>query len=258
MTTRVVFGHQPCGFIPKNFLVVKIKTAIRIAAETGGKPIFFYHDSDHDYRETITEVYDRQNNKPFRLNFEQENKIQKKYSPLYAKRIPDGWQKHMLEQLPRFADQDFIEIFQSVDADNVADFCLDIYKKMGFLDNVEVFRSSSSKFREAAIDLKEPYFVDVDYEGEIARAKKENGLLHIHRGGGKFIELPNVEYSKKQISPHSSNRLAWMQSVVKATHYIMGSGEDSYLKREDAPEITFVMRDAADDLLKPVLHPVSL
>ena len=37
-----------------------------------------------------------------------------------------------------------------------------------------------------------------------------------------------------------------MQSVVHCTHYIAGAGEQAYLRKEDAPEITFVNRDAIE------------
>ena len=37
-----------------------------------------------------------------------------------------------------------------------------------------------------------------------------------------------------------------MQSVVRCTHYVAGASEQAYLRREDAPEIKFVNRDAID------------
>lgn len=98
----ICFGQQPCGFFPKRFLVAKINTAKKLRDEIGGKIVFFYHDSDADYRETITIVSDRQTGAEVRLNFTQENKLQKKFSPLYLKRIPAGWKEEILKQLPRF------------------------------------------------------------------------------------------------------------------------------------------------------------
>ena len=100
----ICFGQQPCGFFPKRFLVAKINTATTLQKERGGKIVFFYHDSDADYRETITVMADRQSGAEVRLNFTQENKLQKKHSPLYAKRIPKGWKEEILKQLPRFVD----------------------------------------------------------------------------------------------------------------------------------------------------------
>ena len=41
-------------------------------------------------------------------------------------------------------------------------------------------------------------------------------------------------------------RLRWMQSVVKCTHYVAGASEQDYLRKEDAPEITYVVRETID------------
>jgi hypothetical protein len=198
----ICFGQQPCGFFPKRFLVAKINTAKKLQAETGGRIVFFYHDSDADYRETITIMSDRQTGADLsaealakaevRLNFTQENKLQKKFSPLYAKRVPAGWKEEILKQLPRFIDHslsfspsggdapkgprglNLIEIFKSVNQKLVADFCLEMYKKMGLLDGVEVVRSSDKNFRQKTIDLAGEYFADVEYQGEVVRAKVES------------------------------------------------------------------------------------
>ena len=58
--------------------------------------------------------------------------------------------------------------------------------------------------------------------------------------------LPATDFTKAQISPARDTRLRWMQSVVHCTHYIAGAGEQAYLRREDAPEINFVVRDTID------------
>src|SRR6185295_12838368 len=112
----ICFGQQPSGIFPKRFLIAKINTARDLQKEIGGKVVFFYHDSDADYRETITILKDRSSGAEVRLNFTQENKIQKKYSPLYLKRIPEGWKEETLKQLPRFVDGQLINIFKSVEA----------------------------------------------------------------------------------------------------------------------------------------------
>lgn len=258
MPPVITFGHQPCGFIPKRFLLSKVLTAKSLQRTLGGRIVFFYHDSDHDYRETITEVEDKETGKHVRLNFEQENKIQKKYSPLYLKRIPPGWQSHMAEKLHRYADEEFIEIFRSVEKTNVADFCLEIYERMGLLGDIEIMRSSDPDFRSRAMKLSEPYFVDVPYEGEIVRAKMDNEQLKLHRGGDQYIHLPPAVIDKTQISPHSSNRMEWMQSVIGATHYIMGGGEDQYIDRSGTPEVEFILRHEMEGLQLPILEPVEI
>ena len=61
-----------------------------------------------------------------------------------------------------------------------------------------------------------------------------------------FIALPAQSFTPEQVSPARDTRLKWMQSVVQCTHYIAGAGEAQYLRREDAPEITYVNRDVID------------
>src|SRR5271169_4702115 len=100
----ICFGQQPCGFFPKRFLVAKIQTARRLQAELGGEIVFFYHDSDHDPRETTTILRHRKTGEALRLNFAYENKVQRKFSPLFAKRIAAGWQERTALQLPPFVD----------------------------------------------------------------------------------------------------------------------------------------------------------
>src|SRR5476649_2487888 len=88
----ICFGQQPCGFFPKRFLVSKIQTARLLQKEIGGEIVFFYHDSDHDPRETQTVLRHRKTNEPAILNFSFTSKIQRKYSPLFLKNIPSDWQ----------------------------------------------------------------------------------------------------------------------------------------------------------------------
>jgi hypothetical protein len=71
-------------------------------------------------------------------------------------------------------------------------------------------------------------------------------MLTLHEGGDSFITLPKTTFSKEQISPTRDTRLRWMQSVLHCTHYIAGAGEKAYLRPEEAPDITFVNRDAIE------------
>lgn len=255
----ICFGQQPCGFFPKRFLVAKINNALSLQKKIGGRIVFFYHDSDADYRETITIMTDRQTNAEVRLNFTQENKIQKKFSPLYLKRIPSGWKEEILKQLPRFVEQPLIEVFKSIKAGTVADFCLEMYKKIGLLDGIEIVRSSDKTFRKNTSAISGEYFADLPFQGEIVRAKIEN-LPHqstptptsirasLHEGGGKFtyFNLPdNIE--KAQINPGKDERFAWMNSVIHCTHYIAGNSEYEYLKREQFPEVKFINREQIEN-----------
>lgn len=241
----ICFGQQPCGFFPRRFLYAKFVTARRLQQEIGGEIVFFYHDSDHDPRETQTTLRHRKTNEPFAMNFTFENKIQRKFSPLYLKRIPPGWRDATARQLGAYVEHRLIDLFKTIDAPNVADFCLEMYRRLGLLEGVRVVRSSDPAFREAACDVAD-HFVDVPHQNEIVRARCCDGTLKLHEGGNCFITLPSTPFAKKQISPTRDSRLRWMQSVVRCTHYIAGAGEQAYLHTADAPEITFIKRDPID------------
>jgi hypothetical protein len=73
-----------------------------------------------------------------------------------------------------------------------------------------------------------------------------DGALKLHEGGDAYVTLPAVDFTKAQVSPTRDSRLGWMQSVIHCTHYIAGAGEQAYLNKADAPEITFVNRDPID------------
>jgi hypothetical protein len=241
----ICFGQQPCGFFPKRFLVAKIFTARRLQKEIGGEVVFFCHDSDHDPRETRTLLRHRKTREPAQLNFAFANRLQRKFSPLHLKRIPEGWQQKTLLQLPNYADRRLIEVFQNVNASNAADFCLKMYHAMGLLDGVRIVRSSDPIIRRKACDVPD-FFVDVPFEGEIVRARFLDGAFQLHEGGDSFINVPATAFSREQISPTRDSRLRWMQSVVHCTHYIAGPGEKAYLRPEETPKITFVDRETID------------
>lgn len=241
----ICFGQQPCGFFPKRFLVAKILTARRLQAELGGEIVFFYHDSDHDPRETRTELRHRKTGEPAFLNFAFENRLQRKFSPLYLKRIPADWQARTLAQLPNYVERPAIDAFAQARATNVSDFCLTMYAALGLLENVRLVRSSAPELRRAACDIPE-FFADVPFEGEIVRARVHDGALRLHEGGNSFITLPAVPFGKENISPTRDTRLRWMQSLVRCTHYVSGASEQNYLHKEETPEITFICRDTIE------------
>jgi hypothetical protein len=241
----ICFGQQPCGFFPRRFLAAKVFTARRLQSEIGGEIVFFCHDSDHDPRETQTTLRNRVTGEPTTLNFTFKNKLQRKYSPLFAKQIPAGWRDNTARQLPAFVDPKWVAAFREIPAGNVADFCLDMYRSQGLLEGIRIARSGDAAFRTAACDVDE-FFVDVPYEGETVRARFVDGALQLHEGGGSFVALPTMPFGKSQVSPARDSRLRWMQSVLRCTHYVCGAGEQAYLRKEDAPEITFVARDTID------------
>ena len=246
MTAPIIcFGQQPCGFFPKRFLLAKIRTGLRLQKEIGGEIVFFFHDSDHDSRETRTLLRHRKTNEPVQLNFAFKNSTQRKFSPLYLKEILDGWQDNTARQLPNYIGHRLLELFKLSSAANVADFCLEIYRRMGLLDAIRVVRSSAPDFRQAACNVPD-FFVDVPHQGEIVRARFIDGALKLHQGGDSFVKLPQTVFTKKQISPTRDTRLRWMQSVVHCSHYISGAGEKDYLRPEKTPEIRFINRDPID------------
>jgi hypothetical protein len=242
----ICFGQQPCGFFPKRFLWAKIVTARRLQREIGGEIVFFYHDSDHDPRETTTVLRERHTGREEAFNFQFANKIQKQFSPLYAKRVSPEWQAKVARQLPNYVGPDLVEHFKAVAASNAADFCRDLYARMGLLDGIRLERSSAPEFRRRAVPV-EDYFVDVPWEGEIVRARFRDGKLLLHKGADRYIGLPPQTHGAAQVSPTRDTRLRWMQSVIHCTHYVAGASEREYLNEADAPGVTFVQRDEISD-----------
>jgi len=241
----ICFGQQPCGFFPRRFLFAKIQTARRLQSEIGGEIVFFCHDSDHDPRETQTILRHRQTGAPAQLNFAFANKVQRKFSPLHLKRVPADWPGKTALQLQNYVERPQIELFEKVRAATIADFCLEMYRGLGLLDGIRIVRSSDPAVRRAACEVTD-HFVDVPHESEIVRARFSDGALKLHEGGNSFITLPAMPFTKEQISPARDTRLRWMQSVLHCTHYIAGAGEQAYLNKDDAPEITFVVRDTIE------------
>jgi hypothetical protein len=180
------------------------------------------------------------------LNFQFANKIQKQFSPLYAKRIVPEWQTNLARQLPNYVSSELVDHFKAVNASSVAEFCHDMYARMGLLDGMRVARSSDPGFRKQAIQVDD-YFVDVSWEGEIVRARHRAGKLLLHKGANRNVELPSQQYDATQISPARDTRLRWMQSVIRCTHYVSGPGERQYLNEADAPGVIFVQREDIPD-----------
>ncbi|MDB4384772.1 hypothetical protein N9Z12_01845 [Opitutaceae bacterium] len=241
----IAFGQQPCGFFPRRFLVAKVFTARRLQQEMGGEIVFFYHDADHDPRETQTQIRFPDEAEPRVLNFKFVNKTQRKYSPLAAKKIPSDWAENMARQLGSVLHAETLALFREVEADNVADFCLEMYRKMGMLEGIRIVRSSDPAVRKQACEIDD-YFVDVAYEGETVRARRAEDCFKLHRGGNAFLDIPHCDFGPEQISPARDTRLRWMQSVLNCTHYIAGAGEQAYLNKSEAPGIPFVARDEID------------
>ena len=246
----ICFGQQPCGFFPKRYLVAKILTARRLQKEIGGEIVFFFHDSDHDPRETSTILRDQHSNRDVALNFQFENRIQKQFSPLYAKRVLPEWKEKNARQLPRYVRPPLVECFKEIKSSSVAEFCLEMYRRMGLLEGLRVERSSAPQFRARAVAVSD-YFVDQPYEGEIVRARYRDGEFLLHKGGDRFLQIPGGEFGPEQISPTRDTRFSWMQSVIRCTHYVAGASEQHYINKADAPEVKFIKRDEISESGKP-------
>jgi hypothetical protein len=242
----ICFGQQPCGFFPKRFLYAKIATARRLQAEIGGEIVFFFHDSDHDPRETTTVLREQRTGDQRPFNFEFANKIQKQFSPLYAKCLLPDWQAKVARQLPNFVTPELVEHFKAIEASNAADFCRDLHARMGLLEAIRVERSSDPEFRKRAAPIDD-FFVDVEWKGEVVRARHRDGKLLLHKGGDNYVDLPPQPFDQTQISPTRDTRLRWMQSVIQCTHYVAGAGERAYLNEADAPGVIFVEREEISD-----------
>ena len=217
-------------------------TARRLQSELGGEIVFFCHDADHDPRETMTILRDRRSGQEQRINFSFANKLQREFSPLFAKRIVPHWQANTARQLPNLVPQSCVDAFKAVQAGNVADFCLEMYRQLGLLDGIRLERSGDPQFRRRACAVDD-FFVDVSYEGELVRARLGAEALLLHKGGGSYIKLPLEKFDAAQISPTRDTRLRWMQSVVQCTHYVAGASEVDYLNVDDAPGVQFITRD---------------
>jgi hypothetical protein len=253
-TPIICFGQQPCGFFPRRYLYAKIATARRLQAALGGEVVFFCHDSDHDFRETRTTLRHRKTGEPLQLNFAFDNQVQRKFSPLYLKRVRADWHARTADQIRPYVDPGWAEAFRAVGAENVADFCLDMYRRMGLLDGIRVARSSDPAFRRAACEVEDSY-VDVPYAGEVVRARLVDGRPRLYKGGDQYVDLPVAPYTRDQISPTRDTRLRWMQSVIRCTHYVAGASEQDYLRKEDAPEITYVVRDTIERADEAYVEP---
>jgi hypothetical protein len=165
---------------------------------------------------------------------------------LYAKRVLPEWQEKTARQLPNYVGQSLVTHFKEIKYSNVADFCLEMYKRMGLLEGVRVERSSSADFRARAAAVSD-YFVDQRYEGEIVRGRYRDGKLLLHKGGDRFLEIPLGEFGPEQISPTRDTRFHWMQSVIRCTHYVAGASEQHYINKTDAPMVKFIKRDEISD-----------
>jgi len=257
----ICFGQQPNGFFPKGFFVDKIVSARNLQRKIGGTIVWFCHDSDHDYRETVTKIKtDRYPEGFARFNINQPTKFEKLFTPLYLKRIKEGWQEETARKLEPIVPKESWELFKSIKAVTVADFCIAMYHGMGLLEGIEITRSSDPRFRTQAIKvLNQDHYLDIEYKGAVVHARKGEAGYFIDHGGNvkDIIPVDNVRVAdlRPLLSPTRETRFAWMQSVIKCTHYIYGKSEAEYLDFKAFPEITFVPRKEIYDPEFAVIDP---
>ena len=232
----ICFGQQPCGFFPKRFLVAKIQTARRLQEEIGGEIVFFYHDSDHDPRETQTILRHRKTNEPAMLNFAFENKMQRKFSPLFLKRIPADWQAKTVLQLPNYVEHPLIEIFKKVSAAERRRFLPGNVSPHGLARRHSRRALERSGFRRAACDMSE-FFVDVPHEGEIVRARFAERCVELARRRRFVRHIARDAFHQGTNQSHARHPAA-LDAIRGALHALhCRAGEKAYLRTEDAPEI---------------------
>ena len=243
-TPVICFGQQPCGFFPRRFLYAKIETARRLQAEIGGEIVFFCHDSDHDFRETRTTLRHRKTGEPIQLNFAFDNKVQRKFSPLYLKRVRADWHARTAGPAPRLRrPRAGSRRSAPSQATNVADFCLEMY------------RADGPARRRPRRPLERPGLPPRGVRGgrflcrcavrgrDRAGPARPTAGSSCTRAATSTWTSPTSPYTSEQISPTRDTRLRWMQSVIRCTHYVAGASEQDYLRKDDAPEITYVVRD---------------
>ena len=239
-TPVICFGQQPCGFFPRRFLYAKVATARRLQAEIGGEIVSFCHDSDHDFRETRTILRHRKTGEPIQLNFAFDNQVQRKFSPLYLKRIPRRLAGPHRRPASRLCRPRWVEAFRAVAAANVADFCLEMYRRMGLLDGVRVARSSDPAFRLAACDV-EDYYVDVPYEGEVVRARLSRAGSSCTRGATSTW-TSRISRTSRSDQPDARHAAA-LDAIGDSLHALRGGRQRAGLPPEG--------RRARDHLRRP-------
>ena len=212
----ICFGQQPCGIFPKRFLLAEMQAARRLREQIGGEIVFFYHDSDHDPRETKTRLRHRKNDEPFDINFTFENKLQRKFSPLFLKRVMADWKAKTAMQLPAYVDRRWVEAFKTCEEKNVADFCLEMYRRMGLLEGIRVERSGDPNFGRRR--ARSPsFFVDVPYGAKSCAPAMSRRRIETTRRRGCLCYDSVAPFDKKQISPTPRHPAA-MDAIGDSLH----------------------------------------
>ena len=183
----ICFGQQPCGFFPRRFLFAKIQTARRLQDEIGGEIVFFCHDSDHDPRETRTILRHRSSGIPLHLNFAFANQIQRKYSPLYLKRVLPAWQAKTGDSFAIASSHVGCRRSRRWRPPMSPIFVWKCTAVWGCWKASACCARAIRSFACAACEIPD-FFVDVPYEGEIVRARLDGDVLKLHEGGDFYTD----------------------------------------------------------------------
>ncbi len=226
MPPIIALGQQPNGFLPKKFFVAKIETARQLQKDVGGEIVLFWHDSDADHRETQVNLKGKV------FNFCYEGKAQRKWTPLADKEMMPGCMADIRQKISKLVPEQVLDAWDSNPEKKAGPFCLHMYRELGLLEGIKVMRSADPGFRRRAEVSGDGYFYDTEHEGVKVRAGIHEGRLRLHKGGGSYIDLGPVPErpDKARLSPGREARFDWMNSVIRATHYVAGESEAQYLK----------------------------
>jgi len=239
MEPVICFGQQPNGFLPKRFFYAKILKARKLQKDIGGSMVFFLHDSDHDPRETQTKIRSDEYKEGYAtFNFRIDDRITRRWSPLAIKEFNPKSMDWIRKKVRDILPSDVFENLNGIKTTNVTRFCMEVYKRMGLLDEMEIVSSHYPGFRKKA-DLSEfgngdGFYFDTEYEGRTVRAEICEGTLRLHHGGQHYTKIREVESgdllkTPECISPGRDRRFHWMNSVIGCTHYVAGNEEMKYL-----------------------------
>jgi hypothetical protein len=168
MTTTpiICFGQQPCGFFPRRFLFAKFQTARRLQAQSwaGRSSSFITTATTIRAKPPLSCAIAKPARPCASISHTKTNGSgsSRRFSPNASP--PAGRAAPPRNCHPSWT-RAWVEAFQKTDAANPADFCLEMYRRMGLLDGVRVARSGDPAFRRAACDVAD-FFVDVPHEGE--------------------------------------------------------------------------------------------
>ena len=242
MSPVICFGQQPCGFFPAGSSSPRSGRRGGLQAELGGEIVFFCHDSDHDPRETQTILRHRRTGAPLHAQF----RLREQAAAQVLAALPQARARRLARPhraascRPSWTRRGSRPSAQ-IRAATVADFCLEMYRRMGLLDGIRVVRSGDPAVRRAACDVAD-FFVDVPYEGEIVRARcGRRRTAGCTKAAMPSSTCRSTDSPRNRSAPPATTRLRWMQSVMHCTHYVAGRGRTgvSCIPRR-RPEITFL------------------